>query len=117
MLGDMAARRLWQVRKAGLGRVKARAAKAGIATVERDMTILRKVANGSVPEAAARLGVSITTVRRIVRQYGEIAEGILIEDARRNRNDGREENAHGTQDDPEGAGRPALELRHGQMLR
>ena len=112
MLGDMAARRLWQVRKAGLGRVKARAAKAGIATVDRDMTILRKVANGSVPEAAATVGVSITTVRRIVRQYGEIAEGILIEDARRNRN-GMEENPHGSQDDPEGAGGPALALRHG----
>ena len=116
MLGDMAARRLWQVRKAGPTRVRQRAASAGIETVQRDMTILRKVANGSVPEAAARLGVSITTVRRIVRQYGEIAEGILIEDARRNQNDGRSQN-NGSQDDPEGAGGPALELRHGQMLR
>lgn len=69
------------IRNAGLGRVKAQAARQGISTVEKDIQTLRWVANGSTNQAAAKRGVDVATVCRLIRKYEKIALAILNEDA------------------------------------
>lgn len=69
--------RLRTIRIAGLSRVKRAALRMGVTTVERDMKILRDVANGNVPEAAFRSGCSQATVTRVVKRYEEIALALL----------------------------------------
>ena len=68
------------IRKAGVGRVKKTAARLGVKTVERDIKILRDVANGSVPQAAEKSGVSEALVIRVLRRYADIASAILTRD-------------------------------------
>lgn len=77
MIGDQTAHRLRLIRNAGLQKVRKAAAACGRQDVGRDMQVLRDVANGSTPQAAAKNNMSESTVRHIVKRYAQIAEEIL----------------------------------------
>lgn len=83
MIGDATAARLRTIRAAGINRVKRAAIRAGIATVEQDMKLLRDTAHGSTYQATEKSGLNESTVRKRLKRYAEIAQGILDRDARR----------------------------------
>lgn len=85
MIEQQTASRLRTIRSAGLGRVKAQALRQGITSADADMQTLKWIANGSITQAADKLGVNSAVVGRTLRKYEKIAKGILEEDARRGR--------------------------------
>ena len=85
MISEKTSERLRLIRKAGVGRVKKTALRLGVKTVERDMKILRDIANGSVPQAAERSRVSEALARRVLARYAEIAESVIARDKRSGR--------------------------------
>jgi hypothetical protein len=68
-----------RIRRAGLGKVKAAALAAGRKpeTVDRDLAILRAVANGTPATAAERCRVPHKSVWRVLRRYEGFALEIL----------------------------------------
>ena len=70
-----------RIRRAGLGRVRERALASGVTPerLERDVAILRVVANGTPAQAAERFGVHRFTVDKVVKKYGAFALEILEE--------------------------------------
>lgn len=70
-----------RIRRAGLARVREKALAAGVRPerLERDVAILRAVANGTPAQASAKLGIHRTTVSKTVEKYGAFALEILEE--------------------------------------
>ena len=70
---------IWRIRRAGLGKVKAAALAAGRkpGMVDRDLAILRAVANGTPATAAERCRVTRCVVWKTLRKYGGYALKIL----------------------------------------
>lgn len=70
-----------RIRRAGLGKVRLRAQADGRTPerVARDVGILRDVANGSIPQAAAKAKCSRRHVEDVLTKYGAYALEILEE--------------------------------------
>ena len=78
-----------RIRRAGLSRVRAEAARKGLTPerISRDMAILRAVANGSIATAAEKCGVTQSAVRYALKLYEGFSKEIHAGDQRRGRYD------------------------------
>lgn len=76
MISDQTSAKLRRIRTAGLSRLREIAQEQGY-PCERDRKVLRDIANGSMEQAAEKIRLSYSSVRRILRRYDMLAQGII----------------------------------------